>query len=132
MNIFDVSIFMPRFMCINHDKVLAWLYVVPNLHTFLTYSFGFTLIYQLLKRKAEIAKLPFFPTLMWLYTIFFFFCGGTHFFDAIALWWPAYRFFILWEWLQSISAFFAFIYTIQLIKTYFYKGMTWKEIFLKK
>ena len=66
MNIFDASGYMPRFSCIHGNKVLAWLYAIPNIHTFLTYSIGFVLIYQMLRKKAVVSKLPFFPTLMWL------------------------------------------------------------------
>ena len=132
MNIFDSSGYMPRFSCIHGDKVLAWLYAVPNIYTFLTYSIGFVLIYQMLRRKAEIARLPFFSTLMWLYSGFFFFCGGTHFWDAVALWYPAYKLFVVWEWIQSIIAFFAFVYAVQVIKKYLYAGMTWREAFFGK
>ena len=132
MNIFDSASYMPRFHCINRNVGLAWLYAVPNFHTAITYSIGFVIIYQLLRRAAVIANLPFFPTLMWLYSGFFFFCGGTHFWDAVALWYPAYKLFIVWEWIQSILAFFAFFYAVLLIKRYLYSGKTWKETFFGK
>ena len=118
MNIFDASPFMPRFMCVHRDLWLAWLYVLPNIGIWLTYSFGFVTIYRHLSKKVSKARVPFLSTILSLYAVFFFFCGGTHFNDAIAMVWPAYWFFTIWEWIQFVVALFAFIYAIQIMKRY--------------
>ena len=118
INIFDASIFMPRYMCINKDINLALIYAIPNLGIWLVYMFGFSYIWNLLRHKAAILKLNFLPTLLILMAVFFFFCGGTHFNDAIALIWPGYWFFAIWEWIQFAVAFYAFIFAVQIIKKY--------------
>ena len=118
LNIFDASNFMPRYMCINRDSLLAFLYVLPNLGIFLTYSIGFAYIWNVLRHKASFRKITFLPTLLGLMVVFFVFCGGTHFNDAIAMVWPAYWFFAIWEWIQFVVAFYAFIYAINIIKKF--------------
>ena len=118
MNIFDASHFMPRFMCINKDTSLMLLYVLPNIGIWLVYSFGFAWLWMTLMKKSVWAKLPFLPLLLTLMAMFFFFCGGTHFNDAIAMVWPAYWFFMIWEWIQFFIALVALVYAVNLIKKY--------------
>ena len=118
INIFDSSLFMPRFMCINKDSNLAVLYSLPNIGTWLVYSFGFTYVWFLLNTKVAFKKVNFLPTLLTLMAIFFFFCGGTHLNDVLAMTWPAYWFFTIWEWIQFGVALYTLIYIVQIIKKY--------------
>lgn len=118
MNIFDASSFMPRFMCIHRDWNLAILYAIPNIGIWLGYSIGFTYVWILLSKKTAYKNLNFLPTLFLLMAGFFFFCGGTHFNDVIAMIWPAYWFFVIWEWIQFIIVLFTLTYIIQIIKKY--------------
>ena len=112
----DTSQFMSRFSCIHSSFKLAMLYAIPNFGTALIYSLGFVSIYIMLKKKTKIMNLKILPMILTLYGFFFFFCGGTHALDACALWWPAYNFFVVWEWCQFIIALFAFFYTYQFVR----------------
>ena len=105
-------------MCIDKDTSLALLYSLPNIGTWLVYSFGFATVWMILRKKAIYNKVSFLPFLLTLLAIFFFFCSGTHFNDVIAMWWPAYWFFTCWEWIQFVVALYALVYIIQLIRQY--------------
>ena len=118
LNLFESQCFMQRIHCVGNDWTLATLYMIPNIGTFLVYSIGFSTLWSILRKKAAYAKLAFLPFMLTLMSVFFFFCGGTHLLDALAMWWPAYRFFALWEWIQFAVALMAFIYAAKIIRLY--------------
>ena len=116
IELFNYQQYMPRFHCINQDITLAWLYALPNIGTFITYSLCFTRLYYLLSKKAVRAGVNSFNYLMLLYGLFFFFCGGTHLMDALALVWPAYNFFVVWEWIQFMIGLVAFSVALSIVQ----------------
>lgn len=107
---------MPRFGCIYENTSLAWWYAIPNIGTWLCYSVGFCYLYYRLRDRLK--HIQSFKFLMLVYSIFFFFCGGTHFWNAVSLTWAPYRFFAVWESFQFLSAFFAFFYANQMVNRY--------------
>ena len=118
INIFDSSEFMPRFLCLRQNFDLSLLYSIPNIGTWIIYSFGFSIIWYIMRKKSAYNKLNYLPTLFLLMSIFFFFCGGSHLWNAVAFIWPGYYFFAVWEWCQFFVALFAFVYITMIIKKY--------------
>jgi len=85
--LFESNGFMPRWICGNWSDVHGWLYVVSNIAIWSAY-FTIPIILFIILRKRD--KIPFFNVIIW-FSLFIFFCGVTHFLDAMVFWVPVYR-----------------------------------------
>ena len=86
-NIFSSGGFMPRWICGQWSETLGWLYITANIAIGLAYlSIPFFLYKFVKKRKEKI-----FNRVFICFILFIFFCGTTHFMDAIIFWNPLYR-----------------------------------------
>lgn len=86
-NLFNAGGFMPRWRCGQWSETLGWLYIMANVVTGLAYLSIPILLYKFVKRRKE--KL--FNKVFICFMLFIFFCGATHFVDAVIFWIPVYR-----------------------------------------
>ena len=86
-NLFNSSDFMPRRYCGNWTSELVWLHIGSDILIWIAYlMIPFVLIYFARRRRD-------FPHLwmLWMFAAFIISCGFTHFLEATAFYWPAYR-----------------------------------------
>lgn len=105
---FDTSPFLPRDCCGQFLPATRWLWVAASVGLFVAYLSTAVLVDRF--RAFALTRHPGFPrwSLPWV-CLFFVGCGGGHLEDALAFWWPAYRFFMLWDWFTlvvSVGGFF--------------------------
>jgi len=85
--LFDSSDWPPRWHCGRWTEFHGWLYIISDL---LVWSAYFTIpivIIRYISKKQGIQ----FIRLYFLFAAFILACGATHFFDAVAFWFPLYR-----------------------------------------
>lgn len=86
-NIFSSGGFMPRWVCGQWSETLGWLYIMANIAIGLAYLSIPILLYKFVKKRKE----RIFNRVFICFMLFIFFCGTTHFMDAIIFWNPLYR-----------------------------------------
>lgn len=86
-NIFSSGGFMPRWICGQWSETLGWLYILANVAIGLAYLSIPILLYRFIKRRNE----KVFYRVFICFMLFIFFCGTTHFVDAVIFWKPLYR-----------------------------------------
>lgn len=86
-NIFSSDGFMPRWICGQWSETLGWFYIMANIATGLAYLSIPILLYKFVKNRKE----RIFNRVFICFMLFIFFCGTTHFVDAIIFWFPLYR-----------------------------------------
>ena len=86
-NLFSSGGFMPRWICGQWSETLGWLYITANIATGLAYLSIPILLYKFVKKRKE----KIFSRVFICFMLFIFFCGTTHFVDAIIFWIPLYR-----------------------------------------
>ncbi|WP_291128497.1 sensor histidine kinase [Flavobacterium sp. UBA7682] len=86
-NIFSSGGFMPRWICGQWSDTLGWLYIMANIAIGLAYLSIPILLYKFVKKRKE----RIFNKVFICFMLFIFFCGTTHFMDAIIFWFPLYR-----------------------------------------
>lgn len=86
-NVFSSGGFMPRWICGQWSETLGWLYIMANIATGLAYLSIPILLYKFVKKRKE----EVFNKVFICFMLFIFFCGTTHFVDAIIFWVPLYR-----------------------------------------
>lgn len=98
--ILDSSEFMTRDQCGAWTPMMAFLYRTANVVTVLAcFVIPGTILHIWRKRKRDIPS-------AWILTLFassLFFCGVGHLCHTMAFYWPAYRFFIVVDWLTAVS-----------------------------
>lgn len=86
--LFSTNDFMPRWVCGNWTELHGWLYIASNLAIWAAYfTIPLLLLYFINKQKG----FKFNRIFVW-FILFIFFCGTTHFLDAVIFWIPVYRF----------------------------------------
>lgn len=86
-NIFSSGGFMPRWICGQWSETLGWLYIMANIAIGLAYLSIPILLYKFVKKRKE----RIFNKVFICFMLFIFFCGTTHFMDAMIFWNPLYR-----------------------------------------
>jgi len=86
-NLFSPGGFMPRWICGQWSDTLGWIYITANIATGLAYLSIPFLLYKFVKKRKE----RIFNRVFVCFMLFIFFCGTTHFVDAIIFWIPLYR-----------------------------------------
>ncbi|WP_395047986.1 ATP-binding protein [Flavobacterium sp.] len=86
-NLFSSGGFMPRWICGQWSETLGWLYIISNIAIGLAYLSIPILLYKFIKKRKE----RIFNRVFICFMLFIFFCGTTHFVDAIIFWIPLYR-----------------------------------------
>jgi PAS domain S-box-containing protein len=86
-NLFNSSDFMPRRYCGNWTSELVWLHIGSDILIWIAYlMIPFVLIY-FARRRRDLPHL----WMLWMFAAFIISCGFTHFLEATAFYWPAYR-----------------------------------------
>lgn len=98
MWLFDVSGFPPRWYCGNWSYQLGWLFIASQLIIFISYITIPAIISYYISKRKDIN----FPVILWLFVAFILFCGIGHLFDAVAFWYPWYRFLAFWHFLTGL------------------------------
>jgi len=99
-NVFDSSDFMPRRSCGNWTTQLAWLHLWSDALIWLAYVTIAVVLISLVRRRRD---LPF-PRMFWMFAAFIVTCGFTHFLEAAAFYWPAYRLMGVVKLLTAVTA----------------------------
>ena len=108
--LFDTKGFMPRRNCGNWSIELIWFHLGSDVLISLAYlTIPIALIYFVRCRR----DLPF-PRIFWMFSAFIVSCGVTHFLDAAAFYWPAYR---LMGVLKFITAILSWTTVVALVLT---------------
>lgn len=89
MSWFAMQGFLPHGYCFQWSSSILTMMVVGNLFTALAYfSIPLSLLALVDARKTDIK----YKWMFFLFACFIFFCGATHIFDIITIWYPAYYF----------------------------------------
>lgn len=88
-HLFDSSDWPARWNCGTWSDFHGWLYIVSSVGTALAYFSIPILIYRVLSVRTKDFR---YSLLLKLFILFIFFCGTTHFIDALIFWNPVYRF----------------------------------------
>lgn len=86
-NLFDSSDWPPRWHCGKWSDFHGWLYIISDLMVWGAYFAIPLIIVRYISRKTNIR----FSRIYFLFAAFILACGATHFLDAVAFWYPAYR-----------------------------------------
>jgi len=86
-NLFDSSDWPPRWHCGKWTDFHGWLYIISDLMVWGAYFAIPLIIVRYISRKTTIR----FSRIYFLFAAFILACGATHFLDAVAFWYPAYR-----------------------------------------
>lgn len=88
-NLFDTHGWVARWVCGRWTPALGWTYIVSSSLIGAAYFAIPVILLQFINKRRDI--LPF-NNIFWLFIVFIFSCGITHFADAAMFWYPAYRF----------------------------------------
>ena len=77
----------PRWHCGNWSDFHGWLYIISDLLVWSAYFAIPLLIIKYISKRKEVK----FHRIYFLFAAFILACGCTHFLDAVAFWYPAYR-----------------------------------------
>jgi len=86
-DLFDSSSFMPRRYCGDWTTELVWFHIGSDVLIWLAYLTIPVVVISFARRRHD---LPF-PWMFWMFAAFTISCGFTHFLEAAAFYWPAYR-----------------------------------------
>jgi PAS domain-containing protein len=86
-DLFDATNFMPRRYCGDWSAGLVWLHIGADVLIWLAYLSIPVALIALARLRRD---LPF-PWMFWMFAAFIVSCGFTHFLEAAAFYWPAYR-----------------------------------------
>ncbi|UII31023.1 PAS domain-containing sensor histidine kinase [Fulvivirga ulvae] len=88
-NIFDTSLWPPRWQCGTWSDFHGWFYILSDIGIWLAY-FAIPVILGFFLYKKKNADLPF-PGILLLFISFILSCGLTHLVDAVIFWEPVYK-----------------------------------------
>jgi len=83
----DITDWPPRWHCGKWSEFHGWLYIVSDLLIWASYFAIPVFIIKYISKKHHLK----FVKLYFFFALFILSCGATHFLDAVAFWWPAYR-----------------------------------------
>lgn len=96
--LFDTEGWPARWHCGDWTGVHGWLYIISDLAIWGAYFAIPLILAAFVLRKKDVP----FPRIFWLFGMFILACGTTHLVDALAFWWPAYRFNTLVRFLTAV------------------------------
>ena len=105
----DITDWPPRWHCGKWSGFHGWLYIVSDLLIWAAYFAIPVVIIKYISKKQHLKFLKLYV----FFAMFILSCGTTHFLDAIAFWWPAYRLSAL---VRFITATISWITVYHLIK----------------
>ena len=88
-HLFDTQGWVPRWVCGRWSVAHGWTYIISSLLIGAAYFAIPLILFRFIRKRKDI--LPF-NGIFWLFILFIFSCGVTHFTDAVMFWYPAYRF----------------------------------------
>ncbi len=88
-HLFDTQGWVARWVCGRWTPQLGWTYIISSLLIGAAYFAIPFILFRFIRKRKDI--LPF-DGIFWLFILFIFSCGITHFADATMFWYPAYRF----------------------------------------
>ncbi len=88
-HLFDTQGWVARWVCGRWTPQLGWTYIVSSLLIGLAYFAIPFILFRFIRKRKDIVP---FNGIFWLFILFIFSCGVTHFADATMFWYPAYRF----------------------------------------
>jgi len=97
-NLFDTEGWPARWHCGEWTGFHGWLYIISDLAIWGAYFAIPSILAAFVLRKKDVP----FPRIFWLFGLFILACGTTHLVDALAFWWPAYRFNALVRFLTAV------------------------------
>lgn len=86
--LFDTTDFPPRWHCGRWSDFHGWLYIISDLAIWAAYFAIPVIIVRFISRRTDAR----FIRIYFLFAAFILACGSTHLLDAIAFWYPHYRF----------------------------------------
>lgn len=108
-HLFDMSPFVPRSHCgLGWDSFTILADNLANGLVFAAYiaiPLGLIVMHVHMRRIRLFGELPRWAMLS--FAAFILFCGFAHFWEIVVFKYPAYRFFILWNWLTAIASWVA-------------------------
>lgn len=87
-NLFGTESWPARWFCGEWTSFHGWLFILSDIAIWAAYFTIPMFIGMFILRRRD---LPF-HKVFWLFVAFILACGSTHLVDALAFWWPAYRF----------------------------------------
>ena len=88
-HLFDTQGWVARWVCGRWTPQLGWTYIFSSIIIGTAYFAIPFILLRFIRKRKDI--LPF-NGIFWLFILFIFSCGITHFADAAMFWYPAYRF----------------------------------------
>ncbi len=88
-HLFDTQGWVARWVCGRWTPELGWTYIISSLLIGTAYFAIPATLFRFLRKRKDISV---FGKIFWLFILFIFSCGITHFTDAAMFWYPAYRF----------------------------------------
>lgn len=114
-NLFDSSDWPPRWHCGKWTEFHGWLYIISDLMVWGAYFAIPLIIVRYISRKTNIK----FSRIYFLFAAFILACGATHFLDAVAFWYPAYRLSALVRFFTGVISWFTVYYLIKSLPALF-------------
>jgi len=114
-NLFDSSDWPPRWHCGKWTDFHGWLYIISDLMVWGAYFAIPLIIVRYISRKTNIK----FSRIYFLFAAFILACGATHFLDAIAFWYPAYRLSALVRLFTGVISWITVYYLIKTVPVIF-------------
>ena len=109
--LFDSSDWPPRWHCGRWTEFHGWLYIISDL---LIWSAYFTIPLVILKYVSKKQNIRF-VRLYFLFAAFILACGSTHFLDAAAFWFPAYRLNGLMRFVTGVLSWITVFYLVKFL-----------------
>src|SRR5258708_25110176 len=113
--LFDVSDWPPRWHCGQWSGFHGWLYIVSDLMIWSAYFAIPVIIIRYISKKQDAR----FVRIYFLFAAFILACGSTHFLDAVAFWFPAYRLNALVLFLTGIVSWITVFHLIRILPSAF-------------
>jgi PAS domain S-box-containing protein len=109
--LFGTESWPPRWYCGRWTEFHGWLYILSDLAVWAAYFAIPLLLFYFIRNKPNMP----FPRIFWLFGAFILLCGATHLIDALAFWWPAYRFNALVRFLTAIVSWATIIALVRVL-----------------
>ena len=111
-HIFDTRGWVARWVCGRWTPALGWTYILSSLLIGAAYFAIPFILFRFIKKRKDIVP---FSNIFWLFILFIFSCGITHFADATMFWYPAYRFSAIILFVTAIVSWAAVVGLIKII-----------------
>jgi chemotaxis family two-component system sensor kinase Cph1 len=114
-NLFDTDSWPPRWQCGTWTDFHGWLYIISDLLIWGSYFTIPLIIIRYISKKTNIV----FTKIYFLFAGFILACGTTHFLDALAFWYPAYRLSALVRFATGVISWVTIYYLIKSLPALF-------------